>query len=120
MRIDFKSRTVNGKPFICEKQTATLEECLEKIEELYHAYKYSVPTENDERQTYFYALPADKMTDAELVLGADRYEAKMTLEMYVLTMIVSGVLTWDDSIMGGSWFYQGKDEDLVLLKDWVA
>lgn len=120
MKINFKERTVNGKPFTCEKQATTLQECLEEIERLYSIYKHSVPTENDGRRTYFYALPADKLTDAELATGADRYEAKRELEMYVLKMIVSGVLTWDDKIMGGKWFYQGKDKDLVILKDWVA
>ena len=121
MRIDFKERTVNRKPFTCAEPTAaSLEECLEKIEELYHTYKYSTPTENDERRTYFYALTPDEMTDAELALGANRYEAKEELELYVLKSIVSGVLTWDDKVMGGTWFYQGKDKDLIILKDWVA
>ena len=119
MNIDFKSRTVNGKPFTCDPQKVTLQECLSEIERLYQIYKYSTPTENDKRRTYFYALPAEKLTDAELVLGVNRHEAKVALEMYVLTMIVGGVLRWDENVMKGKWFWKGNDGDLIILREWV-
>ena len=119
MKINFKARTINGVPYTCDKPDVTLTECLAEIEHLYHIYKYSTPSENDERKTYFYALPENKMTDAELVLGANRYEAKQNLELYVLTMIVSGILVWDEAAMKGNWFYVGQDPDLVILRDWI-
>ncbi len=119
MKINFKERTVNGIPFECNVQRVTLEECLAEIERLYAIYKYSIPTENDDRKTYFYALPADKLTDAQLVCGANRYEARKELELYVLSMIVSGILKWDTKVMKGKWFWKGNDPDLVILRDWI-
>ena len=120
MKINFKKRTVDGKPYQCKtKPNVTLDECLEKIEELYHKYKYSMPTEIDKKNTYFYALSADELSDEELMLGGDRTKLKRELEMYVLDMICAGVLKWDNKRMGGNWFYKGKDKDLVILRDWI-
>ena len=119
MKINLEQRTVNGKPFICEKQNVTLAECLEEIERLYRIYKYSTPGENDERRTYFYALPSEELSDEDIIFGANRYEAKIELEMYVLTMIVGGVLIWNNDVMHGNWFYKGKDPDLIILRKWI-
>lgn len=120
MKIDFKKRTINGKPYEClPRSDVTLDECLERIEELYRDYKFSMPTEKDKRKTYFYALPVDKMTDAELVLGKSRERTREALELYVLDSICSGILVWDNKRMGGNWFYKGKDKDLVILREWI-
>lgn len=121
MKINFKERTINGVPYeVTEpRNDITLQECLSRIEELYHDYKYSTPTENDKRRSYFYALPPDKMTDEELIFGNDREQTKEVLELYVLEMIVCGVLVWDKNIMHGNWFYKGNDPDLVILREWI-
>lgn len=119
MEINFKERMLNGKPYVTSKKDLPLQECLEEIERLYKVYKYSTPGKNDKRKTYFYALPASEMTDAQIVLGENRDKARKELELYVLDMICSGILKWDTKIMKGNWFWQGNDPDLVILRDWV-
>ena len=119
MKIDFKARTVNGRPYVTDKKNISLQECLEEIERLYKIYKYSTPSKNEERKTYFKALRADEMSDAQLVLGENRDKARKELELYVLDMICSGVLKWDTKVMKGNWFWHGNDPDLVILRDWI-
>lgn len=119
MKINFKERTINGKPYLSEHKNINIQECLEEIERLYKIYKYSTPSNKDERRTYFYALPADKLTDAQLVCGVNRYEARKELELYVLEMICNGSLKWDKDAMKGNWFYQGNDPDLIILREWI-
>jgi len=119
MKISFEKRTLNGIPYECKKADVTLTECLAEIERLYQIYKYSVPSQNDDRRTYFYALPASELTDAQLVCGANRAEVRKELELYVLSMIVSGVLKWDTKVMKGNWFWKGNDPDLVILRSWI-
>lgn len=95
--------------------------CLDIIEELYHNYKYSVPSERSERikqKDYFKALSPDEMTDKELATGMDRNIAKAKLEGFILCASLAGYLTWDEKTMG-KWFYQGKDKDLVILREWI-
>lgn len=119
MKIDFKRRTIDGsKPHFNKRSDVTLQQCLDRIEELYNIYKYSTPSVDEPRRTYFYALPAEKLTDEQLVIGANRREAKDALELYVLEMICSGVLVWDEKRMG-KWYWKGKDKDLVILRDWI-
>lgn len=95
--------------------------CLNIIEDLYRDYKYSVPSENSERtkrRDYFKALSPDEMTDKELATGMDRNIAKAKLEGFILCASLAGYLTWDEKLMG-KWFYQGKDKDLVILREWM-
>lgn len=95
--------------------------CLNIIEDLYRDYKYSVPSENSERtkrRDYFKALSPDEMTDKELATGMDRNIAKAKLEGFILCASLAGYLTWDEKTMG-KWFYQGKDKDLVILREWI-
>ena len=95
--------------------------CLAKIGLLYQDYKYSTPSEKSElnrQNNYFYALPAYKMSDEELIVGKDREYARAALEGFVLCAVLLGWLTWDEHKMG-KWFYQGKDKDLIILREWI-
>ena len=92
------------------------------IEELYHKYKYSLPSErsDNKRRKYFKALPMEEITDEQLMVAERREITQAALEGLVLCLIVSGQLVWDEEIMQGKWFWQSKsDPDLVLLRSWV-
>ena len=96
--------------------------CFEIIENLYHKYKYSRPSERSEKyrqREYFRALKPDEMTDEQLVAGEDRNYARAALEAFILCASLAGYLTWDEEQMGSHWFYQGKDKDLIILKKWI-
>ena len=95
---------------------------LNMIEELYKNYKYSLPSErsDNKRRKYFKALPMEEITDEQLMTAERREFSQAVLEGFVLCMIVSGQLVWDEDVMQGKWFYQSKsDPDLVLLRTWV-
>ena len=95
--------------------------CLDIIEELYHNYKYSTPSEQSEKykqKNYFKALSPDEMTAEELVNGENRELAMAKLEGFILCASLAGYLTWDERRMG-KWFYQGKDKDLIILREWI-
>ena len=142
-RVDFKSKTLiyGGTQYIensiydmCNelivideiKSDMTKKECnnicFEIIENLYHKYKYSRPTEKSEKyrqREYFRALKPDEMTDEQLVTGEDRNYTRAALEAFILCASLAGYLTWDEEQMGNHWFYQGKDKDLIILKKWI-
>ena len=95
---------------------------LRKLEQLYKRYKYSLPSErsDNKRRHYFKALPMEEITDEQLIVAERREVSQAALEGFVLCMIVSGQLVWDEDIMQGKWFWQSKtDPDLVLLRSWV-
>lgn len=94
---------------------------LSHIEELYHQYKYSLPSESSDkrRRTYFKALTVDDLSDAEMVLGERRDVAQFKLELFILFSILEHAFEWDEDRMG-KWFWQSnKDSDLVILKQWI-
>ena len=93
-----------------------------EVEQLYKRYKYSLPSErsDNKRKRYFKALPMEEITDEQLIVAERREVACAKLEGFVLCMILSGQLVWDEEIMEGKWFWQSKiDSDLVLLKSWI-
>ena len=95
---------------------------LNKIEELYEEYKHSLPSERSDNKCrkYFKALPMEEITDERLMTAERREFSQAALEGFVLCMIVSGQLTWDEKIMNGKWFWQSKsDPDLIVLRSWV-
>ena len=99
-----------------------LTDLLFELEVLYRVYKYSLPSErsDNKRRKYFKALPIEEITDEQLMLAERREYARAVLEGFVLCMIVSGQLVWDEQVMRGKWFYQNEsDPDLVLLRSWV-
>ena len=95
---------------------------LNMIEELYKSYKYSLPSErsDNKRRKYFKSLPMEEIADEQLMTAERREFSQAALEGFVLCMIVSGQLVWDEHVMQGKWFYQSKsDPDLVILKSWI-
>ena len=95
---------------------------LHMIRELYRNYKYSLPSErsDNKRRKYFKALPMEEITDEQLMVAERREIAQAALEGFVLCLIVSGQLVWNEDVMQGKWFWQSKsDPDLVLLRSWV-
>ena len=99
-----------------------LTDLLFELEVLYRVYKYSLPSErsDNKRRKYFKALPMEELTDEQLVTAERREYSRAVLEGFVLCMIVSGQLVWDEEIMNGKWFWQSDIEpDLVVLRSWV-
>ena len=133
--IDFEQRTMkvgqaklidNGEYDILQalydENFDSQQSLLDKVRELYIAYKFSLPSERSDkkRRTYFKALPIEELTDEQLIYGARREVAQYMLEAFILCAIVNGDFVWDDEIHG-KWFYQDKSEqDLVILKNWIT
>ena len=95
---------------------------LNKVRELYIAYRFSLPSERNDkkRRKYFKALPIDEITDEQLIYGARREVAQYMLEAFILCAVLNGDFVWDDEIHG-KWFYKDKTEqDLVILKNWIT
>ena len=86
------------------------------IDELYAQYKVSIPSERDCKKHYFKALSATEMTDAQMVLGMPRLEARVRLEAYVLLASIIGKLKWHNA---NHWYWVGKDKDFVVLKKYI-
>lgn len=129
-KIDFPSRSLklNGKYIIQNGKyegglgvsECNEDEFLANVEELYHRYKHSVPSERSESKSrrYFMALPERNLSDDAMLFGERRDKAQIELELYVLCQILGG-FKWDHEMMG-RWFWQSKvDKDLVILRSWV-
>ena len=94
---------------------------LDKVRELYVAYKFSLPSERNDkkRRKYFKTLPIDELTDEQLIYGTRREVAQYMLEAFILCAILNGDFVWNDEIHG-KWFYQDRlEQDLVILKNWI-
>ena len=85
------------------------------IDDLYKQYKYSVPSEKDMRG-YFKALGSNELSDAQLVLGMHRYEARIRLEAYLALAAITGIEVWPNE---KHWYWQGNDKDFVILKQYM-
>lgn len=129
-KIDFPSRSLklNGKYIIQNGEyegelgvsECSEDEFLTNVEEFYHRYKHSVPSERSESKShrYFMTLPEKKLSDDDMLFGEGRDKAQIELELYILCQIING-LKWDPERMG-RWFWQSKvDKDLVILKSWI-
>ena len=94
---------------------------LDVVRDLYHTYKYSLPSERSDRKRrkYFKALSFDELTDEQLIRGVRREVAQYALEAFILCAILNGDFVWDEG-RHGKWFYQHPSEpDLVILRNWV-
>ena len=94
---------------------------LEYIEKLYEAFKYSVPNGVRYKKNYFMALPEEKLSAEELIIGENRSAAKEALELTLLTGILNGSLIWPEE--NTQWFMQPapeRDKDFVLLRRWFV
>lgn len=131
--IDFEKRNMKvGKKYLINdgkfdksqeliSGTYDTQAIFDTIEELYKEYKYSLPSErsDNKRKKYFKALPMEEITDEQLMVAERREVACATLEGFILCMIVSGQLMWDEGLMG-KWFWQcPSDPDLIILKSWI-
>lgn len=133
--IDFKKRTMKiGQAKVIDKgeydttqvlydeKFDDLRTLLDKVRELYIAYRFSLPSERSDkkRKKYFKALPIEELTDEQLIYGTRREVAQYMLEAFILCAILNGDFVWDDEIHG-KWFYQDKiEKDLVILKNWIT
>ena len=86
------------------------------INELYEQYKYSMPSERDNRRHYFKALSASQLTDEQLVIGMPRLEARIRLEAYIMLASMTGKLQWHNP---AHWYWVGQDKDFVILKKYI-
>lgn len=129
-KIDFQSRNLklNGKYIIEDgKYEGELgvpnyneNELLANVENLYHRYKHSVPSERSEgkSQLYFIALPERSLSDDDMLYGERRDKTQIELELFILCQILGG-LKWIPEKMG-RWFWQSSvDKDLVILRNWI-
>lgn len=129
-KVDFQSRSLklNGKYIIQDSRyegelgvpNCNEDEFFSNVEELYHRYKHSVPSERSEGKSrlYFMALPEKSLNDDDMLYGERRDRAQIELELYVLCQILGG-LKWNPEKMG-KWFWQSSaDKDLVILRSWI-
>ena len=90
------------------------------MEEYYLEYKYSIPSKGSDSR-YFKGLAFEDIPDDILVNAPRRGKAKAKLEYFVLESILNGSLTWNNDIMGGTYFWKSKRQpDLVLYKNWIT
>ena len=92
-KIDFPSRSLklNGKYIIQNGKyegelgvsECSEDEFLANVEELYHRYKHSVPSERSESKSrqYFMALPERSLSDDDMLFGERRDKAQIELEL---------------------------------------
>ena len=129
-RIDFRTRDlkVNGRHVIRDGRFDGVlglpeyggGDFFTDVEELYHRYRYSIPSERSQSKSrrYFMALPESALEDGDMLYGQYRDTAQFELEFYILCRIIGG-FTWNPETMG-RWFWQSeKDKDLVILREWV-
>ena len=129
-KVDFRSRSLklNNKYIIQNGKyegelgipACNEDEFFITIEELYHRYKHSVPSERSESKShlYFKVLPEKDLCDNTMLYGERRDKAQIELELYLLCQILNG-FKWNPETMG-KWFWQSKtDKDLVMLREWV-
>lgn len=93
---------------------------LKQIESLYEDYKFSLPSERSDckRRKYFKALSIEEISDGQLMTATRREEACARLEGFILCMILSNKLKWNEN--WGTFFWQSaKDGDLILLRGWI-
>lgn len=92
------------------------ESCWNVAEHLYEKYKHSTIKQTIiGNNSYFKANKMENLSDYDLAYGLDRNVAQAILEGYILLAGLSGWLKIDED----HWFYQGKDKDFVVLKEWI-
>lgn len=129
-KVDFQTRSlkVNGKCVIQNGMyegnlgvsDCNEEEFFSKVEELYHCYKHSIPSQRSESSSYryFMALPERELSNEDMLYGQRRDKAQIELELFILCQLLNG-FKWNPEKFG-SWFWQSKeDKELVILRQWV-
>jgi len=123
LRLDNKRVDLTAAPLGIE-EFSSLDEWLDRVEDLYDAYKYSRPTKSSaarERRTKFKALSAKELV-AECGHGAlgnplSRDVAQAALEVFILLSLVNGSFI-PDELFAKDWFYQGGDKSFIMREDW--
>jgi hypothetical protein len=129
-KVDFQTRSlkVNGKYVIRDGTyegnlgvpDCSEEEFFSNVEELYHRYKHSIPSERSESTSrhYFMALSEKDLSDDDMLYGERREKAQIELELFILCQLLNG-FKWNPERFG-RWFWQSKeDKELVILRQWV-
>lgn len=128
-RVNFQNRSlkIDGKYVIKDGKydgelgVELTDSPLEQITQLYNRYQHSVPSErsDNKRKNYFWAFSEHELSDEDMLYGQSRELAQITLELYVLGVILNGSLKWDD-FASGLWFWQSpENKDLILLREWI-
>lgn len=127
-KVNFQRRSlkVDGKYIIKDGKyegTFDIPECsapLDELDNLYLAYRHSLPTERSEakRKQYFRALPEHELSDEDMMFGEQRDIAQVKLELFVLGNVLQNALKWED-FAPGKWFWKSTaNPTLILLKEW--
>ena len=119
--INFKERTMRvGKdyPILKGKYRGRLtdeqSEFIPRLEELYHEYESSVPS--DSKVHTFSARRYEELSAQEIMCNPRREISRFKLEFHVLSALLNG-LEWKEE--WGSYFWASKKEKkLRLLKNW--
>lgn len=118
-QVKVNGKVVEFEPTIQEGDKVSLELILDHIEHLYILHKHSIPNTDDTKREYFKALPYDQLSEDSKIYGDDRRDTRFELEIFVLEVILTGELYWDEESMG-KWFWQSPcEKDLVILRSWV-
>lgn len=130
--VNFKERTlsVNHKKVELDgaelgiEKFDSLDDWLDKAEDLYDAYKYSRPSEvADKKQRHgkFKALSVNELIREcghnALSNPQGRNEALAALEVFILFSLINGSFK-PEELFAKDWFYQGADDWFILRKDW--
>ena len=130
--VDFKNKSISidGKAIDLTSFPSGIEhfddldDWLDKVEELYDAYKYSTPTKdtiNKNRRIRFKALSVKELF-AETGRNAlhnptIRNVALAELESFIVLSLVDGSFS-PEELFNKDWFYQGQDKSFIMRKDW--
>lgn len=130
--IDLKQKTMKqNKKVIIEHGTVTDPDfqipetpvSISELEQLYQAYKYSVPGKTKcYKKCPFYALDIDQLPDTSLIQGIPRILARERLEQAILFGVLNRSLTWNTFCPDHPeyWFWVSpNDKDFVILKEWI-
>ena len=91
------------------------------ISQLFRRYQHSVPSErsDNKRNKYFIALPEHELDDDDMHYGESREVAQISLELYILGVILNGSFKWEE-VAKDKWFWQSPtNKDLVILREWI-
>ena len=119
LKVDGKYVIKDGK-YDGDLDIPQCDDTLNELDNLYFAYRHSLPTERSEakRKCYFRALPEHELSDEDMMFGEQRDIAQVKLELFVLGNILQNTLKWEN-FAPGQWFWKSTvNPNLVLLKEW--
>lgn len=128
-RVDFQKRSlkIDGKYIIKDGEyegdlgVESTVNPLPIISQLFRRYQHSVPSErsDNKRNKYFIALPEHELDDDDMLYGESREVAQISLELYILGVILNGSFKWEE-VAKDKWFWQSPtNKDLVILREWI-